>query len=137
MNPETKKSIVKASLTAVANAVAGSYYFGTGNVSAFGISVPVYAPLAVSGFASSYVTDLVHENVLNMLPYNENYANAESIIVGAGISGLANLGILSLSIGAIPTRNYIPSVAIGGLSYISADWASNRLLSNDNNELIF
>jgi hypothetical protein len=137
MNSDMKKSIVKASFTGLANAVAGAYYFGSGNVSVFGMSLPVYAPLAVSGFASSYVTDMIHENVLNMLPLNQNFANIESLVVGAGISGLANLGILSLAVGSIPSRNYIPSVLIGGGAYVAGDWASNRLLSNDDNELIF
>ncbi len=114
-------TVRKAAITGVIAGGASMLLFGQqGSTDLFGVSMDVNLGVGLANAASSIAADLAHEYVLPNLPMNAKYANAESALVGLGVSGGATAFLLNReNIGDASSLN---AFLLGAGSYAAGDY---------------
>lgn len=135
---ETKKLLVRATLTGGILAAAASAVYGGGNVTVSGVSVPAVVPLAISGAAGSIIADKTSEAISKALPndVSQKLADVSNSLIGGLVCGAASAGVLTVGF-KLPTDNLLPAAALGAGSFVGADYVIRTWLENATGHLIF
>jgi len=135
LSSDMKKKITKSAVTGGVLAAAATLTYGGGNVNLYNTSVPSFIPLFVSGAGASIISDIAHDKLYPQLPtVAHKLSDITAVATGAGISGAATAGILSLT--GLPNDRLMSAALIGGGSYVASDYIEMKLFT-ENGNLIF
>ena len=134
---DIKNKLVKGVVTGGVMALAGGILYGNAPVNIFGMTVTAMVPLAGSGFASSVITDYIHEAMPQNLPTPlQKLEDISSTAMGAVISGVSSVAIMKIGVG-LPNENLIGAALLGGGSYVAGDYIQTKFLQDASGKLIF
>lgn len=128
---KVKDSLTKSVLAGSTYAAGQLLIFGDQNtvtIPMTNIQMPAIAAGFIAGMSSSLISDVAHDYLLPLIPKNEKYVNAESALVGAGVSGLASCLMLK-AVADLPFENFPICIAYGGGSYVASDFLWHNVVS--------
>jgi len=135
LSNDMKKKITKSAITGGVLAAVSTLTYGSGDISLFNTSIPSAVPIFISGAGASIISDIAHDKLYPQLPtVAHKLSDITAVATGAGISGAATAGILSMT--GLPNDRLLSAALIGGGSYVASDYIEMKLFT-ENGQLIF
>lgn len=104
--------------------VAGKAFGEDGTTQIFGMNVSMPTALAGSTAIGSVAADVAHDYVLPYIPGNSTFNNAESAVLGLGVSGGAAAWLLNE--GDVINQPAMNTFLLGAGSYAAGEWIDNK-----------
>ena len=114
-----------AGLIGVSGSLAmGENFANTASLGPLNMTAPLMVSVATA--SASVVADVAHCYVLSNIPMDQKWNNLESAAIGVAVSGLGTVAVLKLAGAA--NRSMLGGVALGGASFMGADYISSKVL---------
>lgn len=114
----------KAALSGGVAYVAGMVFGEDGQTQIFGQNVSMPTALAGSTALGSVAADVAHDYVLPYIPGNDKFNNAESAVLGLGISGGTAAWLLNE--GNVINQPAFNTFLLGAGSYAAGEWIDKK-----------
>ena len=124
-----QESTIKALLAGGIGAVGSTLLlkeYGSSNL--FGARIPNFALIGATTGASSWVSDMVSDNIIRQIPQVAGWAQAESLAVRLGVCAASTAAIMRIVI-KIPSENTMKAALFGAGCKVSSEWVFNNVIS--------